>query len=218
MNDAITPAAPPDSKLQLTNVTAAITGIVAKPQENIVKAVSHVVQSGIQGKFLLGFHESWQFLVDEGRVNADYLNTTRGLATFREVIRALEIDDVDEARFKAVRNIFINDALSNADRNEVLTIRLMKTAATLTGGQILILKAMAEDPSAGMITSLINDNWETEIAKSTGLKHRVLIQEDIIGLKEKHLITAHDSPSTPPRLTSLGHELCAYIQDPDLDA
>ena len=218
MNDEITPATPSDIERQLTTVTAAITGLMAKPQENTVKAVGHIVQSGLQGKFLLGFHQSLQFLVDEGRVSPDYLNTIHGLATFREVVRALELDDVDEARFEAVRNIFINDALSDADRNEVLEIRLMKTAATLTGGQILILKVLFEDSDSRTILSLINDNWESELAESTGLKHRALIKEDVAGLKERHLLSDTGNPTNPPALTSLGRELCQYIQDPNSGA
>jgi hypothetical protein len=209
-------ANPSEIERQLSSVTAVITGTLAKPQENIVKAMGTIVQRGLQRKLIQGFSEAWEHLEKEGRVRPDYLNTFHGAANFQEVLRALELDDTDKARFEAVQNIFLHGALLDDDKNVVLIVRLMKAAVQLSGGEILILRAMYED-KAFYNNPISRQTWEEDIARSTGLKHIELVQGDIARLQDQHLIaiseTARGSGESPG-LTGLGIELCKYMESP----
>jgi len=203
---------PSSLERQLSSVTAVITGALAKPQENIVKAMGAVVQRGLQHNLMQGFREAWQHLEREGRVKPDYLNTFHGAAHLQEVLRALELNDTDQARFEAVQNIFLNGALSDKDKNEILITRLLKKAALLTAGEILMLKSVYE---SGIDRHLISkDTWQEAIAESTGLKHLDLINEDTATLQDKSLLTKPASALHAPKLTSLARELCEYMKNP----
>lgn len=205
----------------MTTVIDAVSGGLSNPQ-NLIKEIGSVIKRTLQGQFTKGFFETWDRLSKEGRVTPDYLNTPHGLATFREMMRALELDDTDQARFEAVQNIFLNDALSNDDRNEIIVIRLLKIASTLNGGEILIIKALAENKSLNS-PSPRNRDWEDEVAIATGLKHRAFIDQDVTSLQAKKLITERSKsllslPDKPtfdsPKISTLGIELYDYIKSP----
>ena len=220
---------PSDADRSISTVIDAVSGGLSNPQ-NLVKEVASVIKHGLQGQFMKGLFDTWERLAKKGRVNPEFLNTPHGMATFREILRALELDDTDTARFEAVRNIFLNDALSDDDRNELLVIRMLRIASSLSGSEILIIKTMAENEDLNGIylsdLTAIGDvsDWSQRLANSTGLKHRDLVDQDVLSLQEKKLLTQTTESqfiSAPgrmdrrsPSLSSLGRELYDYIRTP----
>jgi hypothetical protein len=226
MNDKFL-SKPTEADRSISTVIDAVSGGLSNPQE-LVKEVGSVIKHALQGQFMAGLFETWQRLAEKGRVDPDFLNTPHGMATFREILRALELDDTDTARFEAVRNIFLNDALSDDDRNELLVVRMMKIASTLSGSEILIIKTLAEHKELNGayisdLTGYDESSWSQDLAFATGLRHRDLINQDVASLLEKKLLTQPKasmiiSPSGnnthAPSLSSLGEELYDYIRTP----
>lgn len=209
-----------DADRSISTLIDAISGGISNPK-HLVKEVGSMIKASLQGQFMEGFLDSWTRLAEKGRVTPDYINTPHGLANFREILKVLELDDTDQARFEAVQNIFLNDAISIDDNNEVLVIRLLKIASILNAGEILILKVMSEDATLSSDRNL-NDTWEDKLAMATGLKHRELIEQDVLSLKSKKLISGEGKViatdegvgAQAPRLSTLGQELCGYIKNP----
>ena len=217
-----------DADRSISTVIDAISGGLSNPQ-NLIKEVGSVIKYSLQGQFMTGLFETWQRLAAEGRVEPDFLNTPHGMATFREILHTLELDDTDTARFEAVKNIFLNDALSENERNELLVIRMLKIASSLNGSEILIIKTLAKNDSINGkyfsdLADIANSTWSQELADATGLKHRELINQDVSSLIKKNmLLPGKDSPlfstkggnrKQSPLLSSLGRELYGYMRTP----
>lgn len=222
---------PTDADRSIGTLVNAATGALSHPTLAI-KEIGAVIQHTLQGRFTEGLFASWNRLADAGRVTPDYLNTPHGLATFREVLRALELNDTDEARFEAVRNIFLNDALSDEDRNELLVIRILKITSTLNGSEILIVKTLAENESLNAVSlsdldGFSDKRWQQDLAEATGLRHGELIEQDIKSLMEKKIISPGREHSLfsvtggksvkSPSLSGLGREIYDYIREPIYD-
>lgn len=209
-----------DADRSVSTVIDAFSGGLANPQE-LIKSVGEVVQQTIQGEFMVGLFNAWNHLAKLGRVQPDYLTTPHGLANMREVLKAIELDDTDEARFEAVRNIFMNDAINDDPKNDVVVTRMLKIAANLSGGEILIMKVMHNDYKLNSSGNDI-DGWEKNLAKATGLLHQDLVREDIEKLQRKNLLTSDIEQTSgyapmfkrTATLTGLGHGLCKYMEDP----
>ena len=206
----------------IASLVDAATGAIAHPTYT-VKELGELAKHAMQGQLKAGLVSACERLAKKGRVNPSFLNTPHGIATFQEVLRALDLDDTDFARFEAVKNIFLNDALSDDDKSEILTVRLIKLAASLTGSEILIIKTLAENPELNEARQYINTNWEADVAKATGHKHAALITDEIahltkLGLIEKtKLVLELDNYNPSPALSSLGKDLYAYTKDPEAD-
>ncbi|HET8671202.1 MAG TPA: hypothetical protein VFM05_11410, partial [Candidatus Saccharimonadales bacterium] len=132
-----------DVQSSLVVLTQAITGALAKPAENPVKALGLLVQHGLQRDLLGGLRESIDFLAKEGKVKPDYFNTSRGRATFQELLRALDEPNINEERFNAMRAIFLNAAREDEQTDEtVLILTLMKIVNELSTSEVVTLKAI----------------------------------------------------------------------------
>lgn len=204
-----------DIQSSLVVLTQAITGALAKPAENPVKALGLLVQHGLQRDLLGGLREGIDFLAKEGRVKPDYFNTSRGRATFQELLRALDEPKVNEERFNAMRAIFLNAAREDETTDEtVLILTLMRIVNELSTSEIVTLKAIwqfwKKYPDNTHVTH--GNLWPDFLREHTGLTYE-LTDEDVRTLIKKRLLV-DSSHNGSFRFTNTGGKLCDYLIDP----
>jgi hypothetical protein len=193
-------------------IIQAATAIAKKPLENGLQALSHTVQEAIAGRFIDGFIESWSSLVDEGKIKPEYLSSSSGVQGMRMIVDAANSQDVDEIKFTAVKNIFLNAAMMNEDdRNDVRVRKLMQLAVSMSPDQILVLvstdKYVKTAPNEDEIA------WRDFVGKDTGLVHGVWVREAAEGLNGG-LLTYSKNRSRRAKLTPMGNEMIELMQHP----
>lgn len=222
---------PSELERQLTNTVQGVTGLLKKPVENTVSALSMVIQNGLQHRLLNGFKDAWDFLVKEGQVNPDYLNTVHGMATFRELLKALESEEIDEKRFEAVQTIFLKAARKEpSDKEAILIIQLMKIANTLSTGEILLLHASYKLHLEAMQGKNIEYDssaysWLTLMASKSDLQFMTLVEIEEEKLMSKRLLSnrsMNDKSAVAKdnnyRLTDAARRLCEYMYESPVEA
>jgi hypothetical protein len=204
-----------DTESSLIVLAQAITGALAKPTENPVKALGLLVQHGLQRDLLGGLKESIDFLAKEGRIKPDYFNTSRGRATFKELLRALDESSINEERFSAMRTIFLNAATEDGPLDDtVLVLAMMRIVNELGTSEIVTLKAIWKFWRKYLDNNHVTDGnlWPDFLREHTGLT-RELIDEDVKTLQKKRLLVDY-SHNGSFRLTNTGGKLCDYLIDP----
>lgn len=209
---------------QLSILVAAGTGVIAKPHENPVKALSHIIQLGIQNKLLEGLKDSFNFLVKEGKIDEEYLTSSKGYRTCQEIIKSLEDEYIDETKFNALKSIFIKAAIDNEkdERSEALILQFMSITCMLNITQITILKAVYDisneedfsDPSI----HLPAQKWLSMVANKSNLTHIAIVENEEEALMNMRLISQRLNSDRSGvafrpnfRLTTLGYDLCGYL-------
>ncbi len=204
-----------DAQSSLIVLTQAITGALSKPAENPVKALGLLVQHGLQRDLLGGLREGIDFLASEGRIKPDYFNTSRGRATFQELLRALDEPKINEERFNAMRAIFLNAARDDETTDEtVLILTLMRIVNELSTSEIVTLRAIWQFWQKYIDNDHVSDGhlWPDFLREHTGLTYE-LTEEDLNTLIKKRLLV-DSSHNGSHRLTNTGGKLCDYLIDP----
>lgn len=211
----------------LVNFIQTVTGFAASDKKDLVRDISHLVQRGIQGHLARGLVEEYNALKERGKIKEDYETTDQCRQQTSYVFDAIKGDGaIDEKRFRAMKNIFINSAeekLSN--RTETLPVELMSICGTLNGGEVVVLEAAyrLSKKENKVLEYAANDasSWIRLIAKESGFGIEGLVAKHETTLLEKGLLGPRTAggnivASTNYHLSDLGLKLCQFIQDYNL--
>lgn len=207
-------------KKTLTSLAEGITGIAASERKDLALSVGHIFQSFRKGQFLSQLGGEWDSYREKGRIKDDYIGTEQHRSCLQELLDFLDNDSPDEVRFEVMKKIFLVAATETAsDRNSLLPYQFLRLCRGMSSGEIIVLNATYMIAKSDQIPEITGaKKWLEVIAKKSGLSHTALVEiyeEDLI---KKHLLSRRffadqSGVEAKPhfRLTSLGLELCEYI-------
>jgi len=207
----------------LTALVEGLTGVATSSKEERILSVSHIFQRMRGGQFLSSFSKEWKRYRKKGKVKDDYQYTEQHKVCLQELLEFLDKDSPDETRFKVLQRIFLVAASEQlSDRNSFLPQQFMKIARTLSDGEVMLLSAVwkiAKEKGGDYEDHYGASKWIQEVTAASGLQYIELVETFEQGLMDKKLLTQRrlgdrSGVSVKPnyRLSSLGYELCKYIE------
>ena len=204
----------------LTALVEGITGIAASEKRELCLSVGHILQALRERKFLSQLLKEWNQYRDKGRIKEDYQTTEQHYTCIQEILDFLDSDPPEEIRFDILKKIFLVAATEKvSDRNSFLPQQYMKLCRTLSSGEILVLSTTYKISKRKYVERSAAE-WLKKIALESGLVHPELVEIYEEELMKKHLLSprVHSDRSginvNPHfRLTSLGFDICNYIEN-----
>ena len=209
----------------LSCLAEGLTGIAASDRKELAFSVGHIFQSLRKGQFLSRLLSEWNAYRVKGRIPKDYHETEQHHTCLQELLEFLDHDSPDEIRFDTVKKIFLVAATETvSNRNSLLPYQYLRLCRRMSSGEMIVLNATYRIAKSGQIPTVQGaaTQWLQAIAAESGLGHTALVEIYEQELMEKHLITARrysdrsgvtERPNF--RLTSLGLDLCQYIDSYD---
>ncbi len=193
-----------------------LTGIAASDRKDILLSIGYLFQRMRGGEFLRDFFKTWEHFREKGRIKEDYAHTEQCQASIQEILDFLDKDSPDEIRFSFLKKLFLSIATENlSDRGSVLPQQYIRIVRTLSSGAILLLLASFRVAKNDMATAREFGNWMAKVKEYSGLRHDELIVLYDQELTSKKLILDRGitmSIGKHHRLTSLGYEICRFIE------
>ncbi len=211
-------------KQTLISLAEGITGIAASERKDLALSVGHIFQSFRKGQFLSQFGVEWDSYREKGRIKDDYIDTEQHRSCLQELLDFLDNDSPDEIRFEVIKKVFLVAATENvSDRNSLLPYQFLRLCRGMSSGEIIVLSATYSIAKSDQILDVSGANqWLDAIVNESGLGHASLVETYEDELIKKHLITGRKYSDQSGivakpnfRLTSLGFELCKYIDSYD---
>jgi hypothetical protein len=208
----------------LTCLAEGMMGIAASDRKELAFSVGHIFQSLRKGQFLSRFLNEWNSYREKGRIPKDYEETEQHHSCLQELLDFLDKDSPDEIRFETLKKVFLVAATEkSSDRNSLLPYQFLRLCRGMSSGEIIVLNVTYRIAKSGQIPDISGaNNWLDIIAKESALNHASLVETYEEELIKKHLLSRrlHSDRSgvmVKPhfRLTSLGLELCEYIDSYD---
>ncbi len=208
-------------KISFSGLLEALTGIAASEKKDLILSVGHIFQGCRKGQFLNQLINELNRYRDKGRIKDDYLNTEQHYTCLQEMYDFLDNDSPDKIRFDAMKKVFLVAASEKiSDRESLLPHQYMKICRTLSSGEVIVLSTSYELLKIKQRQHIEASVWLQDIADESGLIHPELVEMHEGELMKKNLLLPriHSDKSgirTGPhyRLTSLGNELCKYIEN-----
>ena len=210
----------------------AITGTAVSTRGDLIKDASHIVQSAIQGHLLDGLAETYKDLVSRGKIKTNYQQSNQFRQQASYIFGTTSPDGaIDEKRFMAMQNIFINSAKEDmSNRDDALPIELMRICSTLNMGDILVLEAASrlnhramEIKTARQTFDLeynpgVETSWFDLIAKESGMGITDMVKPYEKNLMNKGLFNDRTGggqivADTNYHLSGMGLKLCEFIKE-----
>lgn len=200
------------------SLSQALTGIAVSDRKDWALSIGYLLQRARGGQFLRALMREYEKYRDKGKIKDDYAGTEQCQATLQEILDCLDKDSPDEVRFSFLKKLFLSIATEElSNREDVIPQQYMKIARALDSGEVLVLLASYEIAKKGR--DVIDfPAWMHNVRDYSGLKHAELIQLFEKTLIEKKLILpSFGSMHTAEhhRLTSLGYEMCRFIEHYD---
>jgi hypothetical protein len=166
--------------------------------------------------------KEWNAYREKGQIKEDYSRTPQHQECLAELLEAIDNDNLDNARFSALKAIFLVTATETvSNREESLPQHYMRIVRRLSGGAITVLgtefhmASQREKPHSNVPTN----DWVNEIAENSGLRHSTLVRLFEHELIENGLISQIQNigtrvalhPGGRGRLTELGYAICQFL-------
>ena len=145
------------------------------------------------------------------------------MSCFREIADFIEKETSDDEKFDAIKKLFLSISTEKvSDRIDPLPYQLMKKCRDLSSGELLVLLTSyrLSKTKNNVEGNLKLITWENLLAEETGLKFKVLIQENAQTLSTKKLLYEDSSfrgnsdlMKKNFRVTDFGMELCKHIEN-----
>ena len=203
-------------------IVAGIAGLIASGRGDYIISMGRILQRKRGRHFFTALKEEWNVFVDKGKIKEDYSESEQCEACLQELLDCLDNDSPDEIRFSVLKKLFLSVATEGlSNRDDVLPQQYIRIARTLDSGQVLLLlaslKAARNDRA---VIGRDYGTWLERVKAYSGLRYTELIQSNEEGLVSKRLLMPLSSiggmnPGEHARLTSLGLELCRFIEHYD---
>ena len=205
-----------------------LTGLLSLERKDVALTLGHLVQRARNGNRLQSIMETWDKLVESGRIKEGYEDSDQNYSLLQELLNALDDDLLDENKFDLLRKIyFVSVTEIVKDRNDVLPYQFMRIARTLNSGEILLLFdnyniCKNRDEWKKGSTSQPVSSWIALVTEISALNLEGLILLHEQGLIDKYLLKERIERGSHVgidketyRLTDLGFALCEYIEQYD---
>jgi len=209
----------------ILDIIKGITGITASNRKEIIFSISRIFQGLVGAQRLSVVWEEWDRFKKKGCIKEDYQDTEQHKDCLLELLQFLEKDLPDKVRFSVLKQIFLVAATEKIyNRDSSLPLQFMQICKKLSTGEILTLQAVYNIYKSGGWDKKRPDEriakFRNQIAKVSELKFPELVGIYETNLMDKALLTerAFGAPQTSSaigeyyRLTSLGYELCRFIE------
>lgn len=132
-----------EAPVQLAEV---VTGILGSESTEWKMSAGRIIQSALKGNLLTCLGNELKKYKDKGEIKDDFLATDTNRMAFNEILKMIDGNDIpDETKFKAVKSIFVYGVSQDSNpEDEFLSYEFLKTVTSLSGTEILILKANYE--------------------------------------------------------------------------
>jgi len=208
----------------ILTLSEGLTGIAVSNKKDFILSGSRIFQSAINRNFYQTLKSEWDSYKQKGRIKGDYEGTEQHHACLQEMLDFLDSDLPDKTRFEFMKEIFLVASTEEVlDRDSILPQQYMRICRNLKSGEILVLfgayqMVKQESWDTG---DLKRTSWLKNVAKISGLEHNDLVSVYEQKLIENGLITPSYSEGRKitlgeyNRLTSLGYELCRFVETYD---
>lgn len=196
-------------------------GLAGASRKELALSTSSIFRRGRALGYIQSLKDEWANYRDRGRVSNDYPNTHQHHDCFGEILDSIDNDNLDEARFNALKAIFLVAATETvSDRNSALPQQYMKLCRKLSSGAILTLAAEFNDRSNTTSTNqrIATNEWRKRMATESGLEHVEFIVQYEEELTAARLLKPKGqtgnvtiAPEGRNRLTDLGYGLCQFL-------
>jgi len=224
---------PGDNDSALVGFIQAVTGLGVSDKRDMLRDVSHLVQRSIQGHLATGLAEEYKILRERSRIKEDYETTDQCRQQTSYIFNAINSDGaIDEQRFRAMKNIFLNSAQETmSNRNDRLPVVLMKICSTLDMGEIMVLETayrlnqelMASEDKTPKYQPMASRSWLELIATQSGLGVEDMVAQYEQTLMAKGLLSKRSAGGeivvdSNYHLSGTGLKLCEFIKNYEPDA
>ena len=206
-----------------------LTGVGAEiEQKGALQSIGQVLHR-MRGKTLVeDLHREWMRLRQSGKIEPDYEESAQYLDCLHEIFEFLDNDIPDEARFNAIKKIFLVAASEEISvRDDSLPQHYIRLCKALSPGAVMVMLTeyvlIAKNPLEGSFPrSTSVKGWQNGIAANSGLGHAEMVALFEDELIDSNILTPKGPVDTKQttitqqgRLTGLGWGLCEFIAHAD---
>lgn len=205
-----------------------LTGLFSLERKDAALTLGHLVQRTRNGNRIQSIMDTWDRLVESGRIKEGYEDSDQSKDLLQELLAALDNDLLDETIFNALKKIFLVTSSEKLfDRYNIEPLEYLRLCRKMTSGEILLLLVnynicKNNDEWKAASTRQPISVWIDLVKAEPPLKLRGLILLHEQGLMEKHLLSDRSGDSYVGfdkktfRLTDLGYAFCEYIEQYDI--
>lgn len=200
-------------------ITGVGASVVGKPS-NLVLSGGRLVQSLFKGDFYQQLFEEVQKYRKEGKIPDENLESIYGRSIFVELMKTIDEESLDDAKFRALKAIFFNSVAKGTDEHSrLLAYQYFQVCKKLSSIEILVLKtafSIYEEPGSSQRFGGVTE-WETAIAEKMGVPRELVTQARLenSGLAENLKTMIFDVNENKNRhgLTQLGVEIGKFLKE-----
>ena len=195
-------------------------------QESKLSSIGRILRSKNNQPFIERFWQEVSDLYEAGKIKTGFINSSEGIECLCLLIDYFDKHTITEVKFEILKKIyFVACQKEKIEEFEVLPSEYMKIAVSLEVGEILVLNASQKLALSGQAAhkDIVHNphRWSLKIAELSGLGTKELVDIYASKLAVKLLLSAItkggglESNGENGRLTSLGIELCQFIEKPE---
>lgn len=204
-----------------------LTGLFSLERKDAALALGHLVQRTRNGNRIQSIIDTWDRLVESGKIKEGYEDSDQSEDLLQELLAALDNDLLDEMIFSAMKKVFLISSTETLfDRNDIRPLEYLRLCRKMKSGEIILLFdnyricKNSEEWKGGSSLQPLSE-WVALVAKESALKIKGLILSHEQGLIDMHLLKERSGGShvgidkETYRLIDLGFALCEYIEQYD---
>lgn len=200
-------------------ITGASATAVGKPSD-LVLSGGRLIQSLFKGDFYRQLFEEVQIYRKEGKIPDENLESVYGRSIFVELMKVIDEEGLDEAKFKALKTIFINSVAEGSDEHSrLLGYQYFQVCKKLSSIEVLVLKtafSIYEEPGSNQRFGGITE-WEVAIAEQMRIPRELVTQTRLensgAGQNPKTMIFDVNENKSRHGLTQLGVEIGKFLKE-----
>ncbi|HEY5123982.1 MAG TPA: hypothetical protein VIK14_09625 [Ignavibacteria bacterium] len=213
-------------KKTMLTLVEGLTGVASSKKEEWFLSAGHIFQGLLKNKFLSILNNEWDKWQEKGKIKEDYQESDQHKNLLLELLKLLDNDTPEDTIFSILKKILLVAASETvSDRESILPLQYMSISKKFTAGEIILLFTIYRIVLDDKYNKSINYNaiiWLESVAKESELRFTDLVKIHEDELIKKNLLTKRLYPdgsgvqiSPYFRLTSLGYELCKFIEKYD---
>lgn len=199
-----------------------ITGFIGTDKSELLMTAGRLGQGLVKGEGLKQLFLEIQELREKGKIKDEYLNSKYGKKTFADILKLIDEENIDPAKWDAIKRIFFSSVSSNSkEKGRTRAYYLMQTCFLLKTLDFEILRVCYEiytTPNhayqnikhAGEWVGIVSDKLGYGLPEFVEKSENRLIDQNLIS-DRTYSDRSGVSTGQSFRLTRLGIALCEMI-------
>lgn len=199
-----------------------LTGFMGTNKSKLLMAAGRVGQGLVKGEGLKQLFLEVQELREKGKIKDEYLNSKYGKKTFADILKLIDEENIDPAKWDAIKQVFFTTVSSNSEeKDRVRAYYLMQTCLLLKALDFEVLRVCYEiylTPNHAYKSIRTAGDWVRIVSDKLGYGLPEFVEKSENKLIDQGLIsnrTFSDRSGVNTgqnfRLTRLGIALCEMI-------